>query len=371
MNEPCRIAFLYVGGVHHVAHTLPVAAALSHRENMKVSAFCADATVEAEVRSLLGDFPMAKVDVRRLRRPGLLDCIGRPSLAKLPMLWRSRRDLRDFDALVSAECTSIALKHMGVTRPLYICQPHGAGDRAISYEPRFRRFDRVLVAGSKSARRMVENGVSADRVRQVGYPKAEYLADKARSRPRPFENDRPIVLYNPHFRAELSSLTQAPEIVRAIARKSDVNLIVAPHIRAFENASAENLQRWQSLAVPGQVLVDTGSPRMIDMSHVAAADLYLGDVSSQVYELLLLNPRPCLFVNAHGVQWQGDPDYAFWKLGEVIAPDGVVPAIEVALNQADRFVEAQRTAVAETFGTLEGSAERAATAILDSLGELR
>jgi hypothetical protein len=48
------------------------------------------------------------------------------------------------------------------------------------------------------------------------------------------------------------------------------------------------------MAVPGRVLVDTGSPQMIDMSHVAVADLYLGDVSSQVYEFLLLGPaRAC------------------------------------------------------------------------------
>lgn len=371
MSTTRRIGFLYVGGVHHVAHTLPVAAALSRRGAVEVTAFCADAQVETEVRGLLADFPEAKVDVRRLLRFGLIDWIGRPSLAKLPMLWRSRRILRDFDALVSAECTSIALKRMGVMRPLFICQPHGAGDRAVSFEPRFRRFDRVLVAGSKSARRMVENGVSAQRVRQVGYPKGEYLADKARARPRPFDNDRPIVLYNPHFRAELSSLAQAPGILRSIIRDSDVNLIVAPHIRAFENASAEDLQRWQSLAVPGRVLVDTGSSQMIDMSHVAAADLYLGDVSSQVYEFLLLTPRPCLFVNAHEVRWEGDADYAFWTLGEVVAPDAVVPAIRAALERPDSFAEAQRAAVEETFGTLAGSAERAAAAILASLDEPR
>ncbi|NJC06217.1 hypothetical protein GGQ97_002010 [Sphingomonas kaistensis] len=371
MSKTRRIAFLYVGGVHHVAHTLPVAAALSRHEDVEVSAFCADAAVEAEVRGLLADFPDARVDVRRLKRIGLLDRFGRPSLAKLPMLWRSRGLLRRFDALVSAECTTIALRRMGVTRPLFFCQPHGAGDRAISFEPRFRRFDRVLVAGPKSARRMVDNGVSPDRVRQVGYPKAEYLADQARAATRPFDNDRPTVLYNPHFRAELSSLAQAPAIVRAITAGCDVNVIVAPHIRAFENASEEDLDRWRSLAVPGRVLVDTGSPRMIDMSHVAVADLYLGDVSSQVYEFLLLKPRPCLFINAHGVRWSGDPDYAFWRLGEVVAPADVVPGIRTALGDPDRFVEAQRAAVAETFGSLKGSADRSAAAILASFGEPR
>jgi hypothetical protein len=337
---------------------------LSRRGDVEVSAFCADAAVEAEVRGQLASFPDAKVEVRRLRRLGLLDRIGRPSLAKLPMLWRSRGLLRKFDALVTAECTSIALKRMGVTRPLFICQPHGAGDRAVSFEPRFRRFDRVLVAGPKSARRMVEAGVRPD-------PKAEPLARKARALPRPFRNDRPIILYNPHFRAGLSSLAEAPEIVRAIARDTDFNLIVAPHIRTFEGASVDDLKRWRSLAVPDRISVDTGSPQSINMSHVAVADLYLGDVSSQVYEFLLLHLRPCLFVNSHGVSWEGDADYAFWKLGEVVIPDEVVPAIRAALTRPDRFAEAQRTAVADTFGTLEGSAERAAAAIVASFEEPR
>jgi hypothetical protein len=287
------------------------------------------------------------------------------------MLWRSRRLLRDQDALVTAECTSIALRRMGLTRPLFICQPHGAGDRAISFEPRFRRFDRVLVAGTKTARRMVESGVTPERVRDVGYAKAEYLAAKARAKPRPFANDRPIILYNPHFRTALSSLAQAPDIVRNITRNTDLNLIVAPHIRAFESASAEILARWQSLAVPDRVLVDTGSPRMIDMSHVAVADLYLGDVSSQVYEFLLLKPRPCLFVNAHGVEWEQDSDYAFWQLGEVVEPNAVVPGLMAALAAPNRFAAVQQAAVADTFGPLEGSAERAASAILASFGEPR
>lgn len=371
MSASRRVAFLYVGGVHQVLHTLPVAIALSRRERVEITAFCADAATEAMVRGVLADLPDAKVRVERLKRVGLLDRLGRPSLVKLPMLWRSRALLRDMDALVSAECTSIALKRMGMTRPLFICQPHGAGDRAVSFEPRFRRFDRVLVAGPKTARRMVESGVEARRVRQVGYPKAEYLAARTRTLPRPFDNGRPIVVYNPHFRAELSSLAHAEEVARAITTGTDLNLIVAPHIRVFESASDEDLHRWRALAVPGRVLVDTGSPRMIDMSYLAVADLYLGDVSSQVYEFLLRRPRPCLFINAHRVAWRGDPDYAFWRLGDVTRPDEVVPAIGAALAGPDRYRALQEAAVRETFGSLEGSAVRASEAILASLAEPR
>lgn len=371
MSEKRRIAFLYVGGVHHVFHTMPVACALAERAEVEVTAFCADAATEKMGRQVLADLPGSQVAVERLGRFPLLDRLHRPSLSKLPMLWRNRRRLNHFDALVTAECTSIALKRMGVTRPLFVCLPHGAGDRAVSFEPRFRRFDLVLVAGPKTARRMVGSGVKAERVREVGYPKGEYLAARARALPRQFDNDRPVVLYNPHFRTRLSSLEQAEEIVGTITAGTDLNLIVAPHIRAFEGASAEDLVRWRSLAVDGRVLVDTGSPRMIDMGHVAAADLYLGDVSSQVYEFLLLGLRPCLFVNAHDVVWRDNPDYAFWHLGDVVSPKGVVPALTQALHTPGRYRDAQRAAVAETFGALEGSALKAADAIVASLDQVR
>jgi hypothetical protein len=90
-----------------------------------------------------------------------------------------------------------------------------------------------------------------------------------------------------------------------------------------------------------------------------------------VYEFLLLKRRPCVFVNAHGVEWTEDPDYAFWHLGIVTAPDAVVPAIMSALSDPERFADAQQEAVDDTFGPLEGAAERAADAILASFGEPR
>lgn len=371
MTGSPAIAFLYIGGVHHVAHTLPVAAALAMRAGVKVTAFCADAAIEAIVRQVLADFPGADVQVVRLRRFPVVDLFGRPSLSKLPTLWRNRRVLDRFDALLMAERTSLALKRMGVTRPLFLCLPHGAGDRAVSYEPRFKLFDRVLVAGPKTRRGLVGSGVAEERVVTVGYPRAEYLAARARAVPRFFDNDDPIILYNPHFRSKLSSLPRAEEIIRSLAWLPGRNLIVAPHIRAFEGASAAELARWKALEVPGKVLVDTGSEAMIDMSYVRAADLYVGDVSSQVYEFLLLEPRPCLFVNAHGVQWEDDPDYAFWRLGTVVQPEDVRTGVEQAVAGHDRFRSAQEAAVADTFGSLQGSAERGADAILAAVAGSR
>src|SRR3546814_11439548 len=63
--------------------------------------------------------------------------------------------------------------------------------------------------------------------------------------------------------------------------------------------------------------IDLGSVRSIDMSYTMAADIYLGDVSSQLSEFML-KPRPCLFLNPRGTNWKNDANYLSWTLGPVI-----------------------------------------------------
>jgi hypothetical protein len=55
----------------------------------------------------------------------------------------------------------------------------------------------------------------------------------------------------------------------------------------------------------------------MDMSYTDAADIYLGDVSSQVYEFIE-RPRPCIFLNPRRIDWSRDPAYAHWRLGQVV-----------------------------------------------------
>lgn len=366
MTGKYQVAFPFIGGVHHVFHTMPVACALARRNGVEVTVFVADAPTEETVAKVKADLGGA-VRIERMKRPAIADRLLGAHRAKLPLLWRNRRRLKSFDAIVLPERTSLVLRRMGVTRPAYMNLPHGAGDRAISVEPRYKQFDRILVAGPKTAERMAGTGVDPAKIRQVGYPKAEYLAGMARAREPFFNNDRPVVFFNPHFRRELSSLDAAQQVIAAITTQTDYNLIVAPHIRSFMGATEEEHRRWQAMAVPDRVMVDTGSPRLIDMSYVAAADLYLGDVSSQVYEFLLLKLRPCVFVNAHDVTWQDDLSYRHWHLGTVVSPDAVVSGLNEAFARPDAYAEVQRAAVAATFRMLEGSSDCAADAVLECI----
>jgi hypothetical protein len=92
------------------------------------------------------------------------------------------------------------------------------------------------------------------------------------------------------------------------------------------------------------VFIDMGSVRSINMGYTDGADVYIGDVSSQVYEFLR-RPRPCIFLNFHGIDWKGNENYAHWKLGQVInRPEDLAAALERAGDLQPQFVEAQRRA---------------------------
>ncbi len=365
---PSSIAFLCIGGAHQVYHIAPVAAAMAiDHPATEVTVLALDARSLDLARQAATAMGATRLEFALLE-PSTLGGLtarltGNRSAVKVPTLFRNRKRLDSFDAIVVSECTSTIVRRLGVRRPRLICIPHGAGDRAVSFEPRFRRFDRVLVAGAKTAERMIASGVSSERVAIVGYPKAELVRRMTGQRLSLFDNGRPTVLYNPHFRRSLSSLDTARAVTEAFAAQDRFNLILAPHIRAFENADADELAAWSGLVRPGSIHVDLGSDRLVDMSYVMAADIYLGDVSSQVYEFLLA-PRPCVFLDAHGVKWQGNPDYDFWRLGEVVTPGNVMAAVARAGALHENYLALQHEAIEATFGTTTAAPERAANDIM-------
>src|SRR3546814_14679599 len=74
-------------------------------------------------------------------------------------------------------------------------------------------------------------------------------------------------------------------------------------------------------AAAPNIHIDLGSAALTDMSYTNGADIYLGDVSSQIYEFLK-SPRPCLFLNSHGIDPDRDPNFAHWQSGPVISEAG-------------------------------------------------
>lgn len=288
---------------------------------------------------------------------------------KLLTLARLARRLNRFDAIALPERTSLYLKRMGVRHPRFVHLDHGAGDRAAGFDPRIRRFDFVLMPGEKHRERLLAEGLVRPGAYAVtGYPKFE-AADAARDRDwQPFAGGRPIVLYNPHFSALGSWERMGERVLAAFAAQDRYDLIVAPHVRLLDTKAAR--RRWEPVLAAYQnhprILIDRGSERAIDMTYTTLADVYLGDVSSQVYEFLR-TPKPCLFLNPNRIAWERDPDYAHWHFGPVLSEGGdPVVGVDRARAGHSDYEAVQALGVARTF-LPGGGAAMAASAIADYL----
>jgi hypothetical protein len=366
------VGFVLIGGRHQLLHILPVAAALSRRRDVQVRLFAATPALASAAAGLMTRLSGQVSTPTILRLPRAIEILSRADTGltslKLARLLCWSGELRRCDVLVTAERTSTALKRLPGRCPPMIHIPHGAGDRAVGFEPRIARFEQVIVAGNKDRDRMVAAGlVTAERCHVSGYLKVSAVRTLA-SAPPLFANGRPTVLYNPHFEHRLSSWQRFGRSVIDTVLSSDLNLVVAPHVRMFAGATESTLAKWQALEVPGRFLFDPGSERSMDMSYTQAADIYLGDVSSQVYEFAA-TPRPCVFLNAHAAQWQGNPDYMMWRMGAVVdSSAGILPALLESVSRHHEFLDAQQSLVKAALGDTDPYApERAAQIIIEEL----
>lgn len=360
-----RVVFPYVAQLHQVYHSLPIAAEMATR-HPQVEVHAAAATVEHGefIRGLLNRYAShAPVVVELLEMPKLGNL---PFKKKRPLMFRNRRYFRSFDAIVTPERTSLFLRHLGLGQTRLIWTRHGAGDRAIGFANGIDQFDYVLLAGKKIEERLL----AAQQIRRGHYTTGVYAKlDWLASGPsmKVFDNDRPVVLYNPHFRPTLSSWQKMGHaVLEFFAAQPLWNLIFAPHVRLFDPPTPGKYQQFERYASLPNVRIDLGSERSIDMSYLNSADLYLGDVSSQVAEFVR-RPRPCLFLNAHHVAWREDANYRFWHLGPVLETlEDFAQSLDRASSTHVEFLAAQRRYVTDTFAASDGasSAARGADAVV-------
>jgi len=369
------VVMLFLGGAHQLLHLAPVAAALSRMTpRTRVTCIASDAHTAqllGEVRDRTGS-PNMLIEMVETPRWGrtLATFFHRHSIEKLALLAKLARRLSTAQAIVTPERTSAWLRVLGLTKAKMIHFRHGAGDRAPSSEKRLKAFDLIVVPGDKDIERAVgKHHIDRSRLRSGGYVKLDYLRHMPAPQSRLFDNDRPTVLYNPHFDTKISSWNVAETVIDRFKADGRYNLIVAPHIRVAEDMDDAERDRWVAMAETDRVIVDLTSDRLIDMTYVHAADIYLGDMSSQLYEFLA-EPRPVAFINAHMTDWHDDPRYAGWHLGEVAEqPGSLIAAIDAAVARHAHVIDRQRDAVLRAFGQIDGACERAANIVVDAIAD--
>ncbi len=305
---------MLLGGMHHILHLIPVARDLETHDYIDVIIFVRSQREFELCQNILKALGATRTQIKIFKPNPLLSWI----YPKRTLVLSNIKIWRTLDILILAERTSTILRGVFKRLPILIHIPHGAGDRAKSYDSRIAHFDYVLTAGAKDKRRMIEQDLVTDETCFVtGYIKPFAVNSIQPEPPKLFENDNPVVLYNPHFEPEFSSWNDfGEELLYAFTKHKDMNFIVAPHMRLFSGKNPPSRELIERFKRHDNILIDLGSERSTDMSYTRAADIYLGDVSSQVYEFLSA-PKPCVFIGHEDTDWENNPDYAHWSYGPV------------------------------------------------------
>lgn len=382
-RRPLKIGFLFNHEApHQIAHSAPIARHMAiHSAGFEVTVLATSEMLRDHARQLIESEGGGPIGYVLLKESGMQRRIGRWLDAAVPFsrimnLVRHRNVLAGFDALVVPERTSLILRRLlGRRVPRLIYTRHGSGDRSIGVSPAAGKFDLVLFSGRKILNRFLEKDyLRPGQYAVVGYPKFDTLTRITKKRF--FDNGRPTVLYNPHPDPKLSSFYDMGMDVLDYFYNSDrYNLIFAPHIMMFKrklHISLESFRMRLRREIPQRflncphILVDTGSPALLDMTYTRSADIYIGDASSQVYEFAI-EPRPCVFLNSHNAQWRDNANYLFWTFGPVISdPRDLDRALAVA--HEPRYRTVQDLVVRQTFDSNGRPASaRAADAIAEFL----
>ena len=165
-----RIGFLFNHDqVHQVAHSLPIALAMARAGvDAELVVATTNPRLSAEVIRLGGgligpSIRLVELGLKRKSRRLAGEMLQSLLPASKLLVYGDNLDFfRSLDVLVVAEKTSLILKTRHGLKDLKIIHTrHGAGDRAVGFDPASARFDHVLVSGPKVRDRLVtEAGVA-------------------------------------------------------------------------------------------------------------------------------------------------------------------------------------------------------------------
>lgn len=374
------VSFLFLDHIHHVHHTAPIA--------FELAALGADVRLLSStdralglLRALKTRYPAANgARIERLETwpwHRAREWVRRRRYPRTRfVIRRHARRLLDSDAIVAPDFYVLhLLKYRTRGWPKLVFAFHGAGDREYEINPRLRCFDLLLLPGRKPAQRVETLGpLNGTETAIVGYAKFDVCTHEAPADLPGFDRSRPTVLYTPHFEPSVSSWHRfGLDVLEWFYASHRYNLIFAPHIMLFARKNPRRVIPARYFDAP-HIHIDTGSVKSVDMTYARAADIYLGDVSSQVYEFVALEPRPCVFLDAHGVDWEGDPHYLCYRLGTVVTS---LDDFERAFREPPRLTRevlgTQRELVAATYSRdpSRTAGARAAEAILAHLERSR
>lgn len=364
-----RVGFLTLNPPSHLYHLAPIAFELSRTHNVSVIIYYSTVINLVLLKKISGYYPGNKCQFVHLKTSLIHRLFRlfkkRPHPRVKNIIAHNRALLLNHHALVMTD--KHMLDYKTANGPKCICAFHGAGDRKTAFTDRYSDFDLLLVAGPAKWERMLNAGiVDESKGKIVGYPKFDPPLS-ASAPEKLFSNHKPVVVYSPHFNAnETSWYDWGLDVLEYFYCNQDFNVIFAPHLMLFAKHHHKLPEKYLNA---DNMHIDVDSIRLSDMSYTKAADIYLGDVSSQVYEFIGYKTRPCLFLNPHHVSWQEKDDFRMWRTGDVVDQiDNLDLALREAVVGFSTYQAVQEKIVQDTFSASTTTpGQRAANAIADFL----
>ena len=225
----------------------------------------------------------------------------------------------------------------------------------------------MLLPGKYHQKRLIEENIIAnERTIIVGWPKFDYSLKINPEGNKLFDNDNPVILYTPHWEPKLTSFNKYSEfLLNYFKNNKNYNFIFAPHVLIKHWKTHYGYRTDFSDYLSDNIIIDFGSDFSTDGTYLNNSDMYIGDVSSMVYEFIAFKQRPCLFLNAHNVAWKENVDYRFWDYGPVVESEDEFELKFTESLSDEKFIDIQRSRIKEYFDLKdESSSQRAAKAIM-------
>ncbi len=375
-----KIGFIYFDSKHIVPHFIGIVSTLYHHFKNEVEVEIITPEISLDyLYELLEKEAIPKNLVKKLPtyfyKKIAYTLQGRKSPSHRPVFKKNFNYFKSFDVLAFNVFNHVHLKELKKEGVKFTFLMHGAGDSHYPFTSNYKEtldlFDLITTPGQKINDLFHQMGnFPYTRFQICGYPKLDIVDLK--NKLKFFKNQNPVVIYNPHFRKDFSSFYDwGLDILDFFYQNKNYNLIFAPHMNLFNPNIEEALNPKnipEKYFSQPNILIDLGSKNSVDMTYMKAADLYLGDISSQIYEFLLTSFKPAIFLNPYKVDWKNDLFFNHWNLGKVVNDLTILPEV-LKSNKGwkDEYTNKQKEAIEYTFDIQKDkkSSLRAAEALIE------
>ena len=345
-----KIAFMYFEEIHMIHHFIGIASELYKMEDYDVDILTHKGSHEY-LFSLLRmlDLPSSVVKQlsTKLKRVITEKIKGRERPSTLYLQKKNKNLILSYDALVFTDTNHEYLYNKSSknkNQPKFIFVSHGVGFRNHPFAVKsLTLFDLILPSGISQLNMYKKyHAYTKTNFEICGYSKFD-VAKLEKQNLKLFNNNKPIVLYNPHQNTKESSwYSHGKDILEFFYNSNDYNLIFAPHIHLFNLKGRESRKKIDAkYYTSDNIHIDLGSKNSVNMAYTLLADIYLGDSSSQVFEFTI-TPRPCIFINRNNVDYKTDRQFWYWKMGKVISDlDNFNKVLETSNVWQNDFINTQ------------------------------